>query len=123
MNYYLVCAGSLIALMGLSHSYYGEKKILIPLFLKDGLPPLMGNREMARLIVRFTWHLSTLFMLGIAAILFHYATIPRAEIHDQVLEILRITFSACFLLILFGIRGRYLSWVPFLLISLFLWFG
>src|SRR5262249_7819427 len=76
MNVYFAVAGVMALLLGLAHSILGEI-LLLRRLTNDHLPPiapfslielpklgLMGSADLARLTLRFTWHLPT--VLGAA---------------------------------------------------------
>ena len=69
MNYYLTGAAVLAGLLGLGHSLLGEKTILGPLFTRNDLPKLMGSAEFTKQTLRFTWHVTTALLWGLAGIL------------------------------------------------------
>ena len=64
----LIAAASLAFLIGLAHSYLGERYILIRLFRRE-LPRLFGSDDFTKQTLRFVWHLTTVSWWGLAAIL------------------------------------------------------
>ncbi len=104
-----------IVLVGIAHSYLGEKYILIRLFRKNDLPKLLGGTEFTQNTLRFAWHLTTLTWLSLALILVYLASgqITKQEIGN----IIGATFLIHFFVALFASRGKHLSWIVFLIIS------
>lgn len=111
----LTIAAILIALTGVAHSYLGERFILIPL-LRRPLPRLFGDDVFTRQTLRFAWHVTTVTWWGIAALL-----LTKAESAKTSLVILSATAFASFLVALIGSRGRHLSWIVFLMVSVLVW--
>jgi len=68
MKVMLLFAGVLSALIGIAHSVLGEKLVLGPLFERGDVPKLLGSTSFARHTLRFTWHLTTVLLLGIGAV-------------------------------------------------------
>ena len=60
----------LLLIIGLIHSYLGEKYLLIRLFRRDNLPKLLGSDWFTKRVLRFAWHLTTLAWWGFSAILY-----------------------------------------------------
>ena len=109
--------GSILLLMiGVAHSYLGERYILIRLFRRADLPTLFGSDEFTKNTLRFAWHLTTVAWWGFAAVLFHLAQSGAGA--SLVGTIIGITFLIHFVVALLGSRGRHLSWVVFLVIAL-----
>lgn len=106
----------LLLIVGIAHSYLGERYILIRLFRREDLPKIFGGNEFTKNTLRFAWHLSTVAWWGFAAILFHLGQ-PGAG-NGLVGNIIGVTFLAHFLVALLGSKGRHLSWVFFLVIGL-----
>jgi hypothetical protein len=121
MNLSFVIAAALLALLGAAHSYLGERYILIRLFRRQDLPAILGSSDFTKRTLRFAWHITTLLVVGLAAILIVLAS-PRGT-PDHTVEIIAATCAACGLVALAGSRGRHLSWVVFLTVAALLWFG
>ncbi len=96
-------------LLGLAHSGLGERYILTRLFRRDNLPKLFGGTEFTSRTLRFAWHLTTIAMWGLAALLWQAST--GALDHDAVLRTIGWTFLASGLLPLIITRGKHLSWI------------
>jgi hypothetical protein len=103
----LTTAAILLALLGLAHSVLGERYILIRLFRRE-LPPLFGSDQFTRRTLRFAWHLTTVAMWGMAALLIQLGDAPTPQ---QLARTLGWTLAIAGLLPLVHTRGRHLSWV------------
>ncbi|MDH3589512.1 MAG: hypothetical protein OEQ74_08920 [Gammaproteobacteria bacterium] len=116
----LIVAAVLIILIGLVHSYLGEKFILIRLF-RQPLPRLFGNDAFTRQTLRFVWHMTTVCWWGFAALLIglEYGYSSKGEI----LLIIGTTFGIGALFPLIATRGKHLSWLVFTAISLICYFA
>ena len=102
--------------MGIAHSYLGEKYILIRLFRKTNLPKLLGGTEFTKNTLRFAWHITTVSWFCLAFILLYLAA---GQFTKQVIgNVIGLTFVVHFLVALIASRGKHLSWIVFLLISL-----
>ncbi len=69
MNLFFLTAAILTFLLGLAHSILGERFLLIPLFRFGEVPRLFGSRTFAKRVFRFAWHLTTILMWGLAALI------------------------------------------------------
>lgn len=110
----LIVAAVLIILIGLVHSYLGERYILIRLF-RQPLPPLFGNDSFTKQTLRFVWHITTVSWWGFAAILIglQYGYASRS----QLLLIVGTTFGIGAFFPLLATRSRHLSWLVFAAIA------
>ncbi|MES2823518.1 MAG: hypothetical protein V4732_07950 [Pseudomonadota bacterium] len=106
----------LLLIIGVAHSYLGERYILVRLFRRKDLPKLFGGDEFTKNTLRFAWHLTTVAWWGFAAILFYLA--QSGEGTHSVGYIIGVTFLIHFVIALLGSKGRHLSWVFFLVIGL-----
>jgi hypothetical protein len=123
MNVLLLIGGLLSALIGIAHSVLGEKLVLGPLFRRGDLPKLLGSTDFARRTLRFTWHLTTVLLLAIGAVIMALSTAPLDPQSIWFLRVLTITFGVCSLLSLISARGKHFSWWVFLIIAVLLWIG
>lgn len=64
-----IAAAFLLFLIGVVHSYLGERYILIRLFRRDNLPKLFGSDWFTKRTLRFAWHLTTIAWWGYGAML------------------------------------------------------
>ncbi len=119
MNGWLLIAALLTVVVGLAHSYLGERYILLRLFRRDDLPHLFGSDVFTKRTLRFAWHVTTIAWWGMAA-LFHVlgGGDPAAG-----LRVLSVTFLITAVVIAFASRGRHLAWPVFIMIAVAGWLG
>jgi len=123
MNVILLVAGLLSALIGIAHSMLGEKLVLRPLFERGEVPKLLGSTAFAHRTLRFTWHLTTVLLLGIGTVVLALSLSPLDSRSAWILQVLAATFALCSLLSLIGARAKHFSWWVFLIIAALLWLG
>jgi len=123
MKVMLLFAGVLSALIGIAHSVLGEKLVLGPLFERGDVPKLLGSTSFARHTLRFTWHLTTVLLLGIGAVVVIFSLSPSYPQSACIIRVLAATFAVCSLLSLIGARAKHFSWWVFLIIAVLLWLG
>jgi hypothetical protein len=119
----LIAAAILSAATGITHSVLGEKLVLGPLFERGDLPKLLGSATFARNTLRFTWHVTTVLLIGIGCAVVVLARLPVDQQTVTVLRVISITFVLSTVVSLIGARGKHFSWWVFLVIALLLWFG
>ncbi len=120
MNIYFSIAAFLFVLLGIVHSYLGERFILIPLFKWGRLPEIFNSEVLTGRTIRFVWHLLTVAWFTLAAILF---TLDIFTPYTAVAKIIILASFASSVITLIETRGRHLSWVVLLAISLLVWLG
>lgn len=123
MNILLLVAGLLSVLIGIAHSVLGEKLLLGPLFERGDVPKLLGSTAFARRTLRFAWHMTTVLLVGIGAVVIVLAFSPLDPRSAWMLQVLAGTFAVCSLLSLIGARAKHFSWWIFLVIAILLWIG
>jgi len=112
----------LLLIIGVIHSYLGEKYLLIRLFRRDNLPKLLGSDWFTKRILRFAWHLTTLAWWGFAAILYVLST-PSANLQSEILIIIAVVFALSGVVSLSFTRGKHLSWLFFFIIAATSYYG
>jgi hypothetical protein len=118
MNLFLAIAALLSATLAFSHSWLGERMILQPVLSMEDLPKLRGSRRGMEKIVRFAWHLTSVYFLAIAAILFY---LSRTAADPSIIKIIIVT-NIVSAVITFSIsRGRHYAWIVFLAIGILSW--
>ena len=117
MQIFLYLAALLAFGIGIVHSYFGEKYVLIRLFRREDLPKLFGSSDFTVKTIRFAWHVTTVAWWGFAAILILMAH-PPLKLQD-VGTVIGCVFIIHFLIALIGSKGKHLSWIVFLLIGSF----
>jgi len=119
----LLVAGWLAALLGLAHSWLGERYVISRLLRRTDLPKLFGSDLFTRRTLRFAWHLTSVAWFGFAATLWVLGS-PHggeADLAGSILGVVARTFALSGLVALVGSRGRHLSWIVFLAIALLVW--
>jgi hypothetical protein len=122
MNTYFFAAALLAFLMGLSHSFMGERYFLVRLFKREPLHHF-GDAVFVNRTTRIAWHLTTIAWWNAAAILMVLAFRELDNTGLIASRIISNIFLLSGILSLAGSRGRHLSWVVFFLISLIAWLG
>jgi hypothetical protein len=112
--YYL--GAILLIAIGVAHSYFGERYILIRLFRKDGLPKLYGSTEYTKNTLRFAWHLTTVAWFGFAFLLIHLSGDSLSK--SVIGNIIGFTFLVHGIVSLAGSKGKHFSWPVFFTIGI-----
>lgn len=115
MNSLLYLAAALLILIGLAHSYLGERYILIRLFKRGNLPELLGGTEFTQRTLRFAWHLTSVAWFGFAALLISLSSETFSR--SSVAWIIGITFVIHGLIALVQSCGKHISWIVFLAVG------
>ncbi len=122
MNLSLAIAGIGAILLGLAHSVIGERMVLRPLVAWSGDAP-DGSQILSmqqRRVLRASWHLVTVFGLGMAALLLS-ASASGSFAHAK--AILAVTFIGAAVYWLMATRGRHPAYIVLLLIAALTAFG
>lgn len=107
----LLLAAALLALgVAGTHSYLGEKYILIRLFRRQDLPKIGGSDWFTKRTLRFAWHITSIAWIGMGAALLWETRIAIAA-----------AFGASGLLALVASRGKHYSWIVFGAIAMLAW--
>jgi hypothetical protein len=117
----LALAAAVTIAIAAAHSWLGERKILGPLLAS---PLALGGARRAafvRLTLRFAWHLTSLLLLGGAAILAALAAAPPDLGALLVLEISGAIFIASAAITLSYSDGRHIGWPLFLIVGILCW--
>jgi len=96
----------------------GERYILIRLFRRDNIPHLLGGDEFTKGTLRFCWHITSIAWFGFAALL-----MSRDSTYSFVLNVISVVFLLSSLFSIYFTKGKHLSWVAFLLVSLLSFFA
>ena len=116
----LLVAAALTALVGVAHSYLGERYILIRLFRRSDLPKLFGGDLFTRRTLRFAWHVTSIAWWGFAVLL-ALAASGDPSVGPGALRAIAFTFLATAAATAIGSRGRHLAWPVFLGIAALAW--
>jgi hypothetical protein len=118
----LIIGTILLLIIGIIHSYLGEKYILIRLFRREDLPKLLGSHWFTKRVLRFAWHLTTLAWWGFAAILYVLST-PNVNVQNEILIIIAVVFALSGIVSFSFTRGKHLSWMFFFIIAATSYYG
>jgi len=115
-------AGGLSVLIGITHSYLGEAKILMPMYAQYKLPVLRGSDRATKNVMRFAWHLTSVAWWGLGAILFVIAS-PAPNPLACILRVVAITFAIHAVVTAGATRFRHYAWIVFTAIAVLAWLG
>ena len=114
-------AAILSFLLGLAHSYLGERYILTRLFRRDNLPAIFGSSAFTTQTLRFAWHLTTVLFWAFAAILWLAGSGGITQ--SGVLRVIGHSCIASGFLPLLITRGKHLSWIVIFVIGAIALYG
>jgi hypothetical protein len=106
-----------------AHSWLGERYLIGRLLRRSDLPRLFGDDAFTKHTLRFAWHLTTVAWLGLAGVMAVLAAAPPHAGLRTLGQVLAATFLVHAVVALVGSRGRHVSWVVFLAISVTIWLG
>jgi len=112
----LLTASILTLIIGLAHSWLGEKKLIQPVIALQDFPALLGSPDIAKSTLRVSWHLLSLCWWGIAGLLSYYA-INNAPAPIPLLSMITGVFGLSGLAALIFSRGKHKSWVIFFIVA------
>lgn len=112
----------LLFIIGIFHSYLGEKYLLIRLFRREDLPKILGSDWFTKRVLRFAWHLTTLAWWGFSAILYVLSS-PNVNVQNDILIIIAVVFVLSGMVSLLFTRGKHLSWLFFFTIAAISYYG
>lgn len=104
----LYAAAAMLVILALGHSILGERFVLRAVLANDQLPPLLGRVEFTRAIIRYAWHIMSIFALGFAAVL---VLVALGSPTPALLAAMGVTFLAAGAFPLIRTRGRHVAWV------------
>jgi hypothetical protein len=117
MSTALLGASALTFLIGLVHSWLGERRLIGPLLDPGSRQGLLARSRFARSVLRFAWHITTIAWWGFGAMLAGLALAPAAHHGKLALAATATTMLATGIVILVAGRGRHLAWPAFLAIA------
>ena len=112
----LEVAAVLCFLIGIIHSYLGERFILIPLFRGDKVPHLFGSAFFPKRTLRFAWHITTLTSWGYGYLLWEIAA-GQENLVQPVLNTVGVVFFLSGAFAFSSTKGKHLSWAVFWVIA------
>ncbi|MEP5153774.1 hypothetical protein [Planktotalea sp.] len=110
--------GGVVSLLvvGFTHSYFGEKLLLAPMFKRRGNGVL--ESDLARFVLRGAWHLTTVMWLLMAVILL-FVGFGDADLAMVVLSVIGIGFAISGVLDAVWSKGKHIGWPMLLAVGLF----
>ena len=130
MNAYFVFAALIAFILGIVHSYMGEKYLVSPILRSEHLiSALSGSVGLKKVALRVCWQFATIAMWGTATTLVFLSALPFSHISLVVARIVSLTFAAYTILVFLtpGLRlihlRRHLAWAAFLAIAVLSWLG
>lgn len=125
MNTYFIAAAALASVVGLAHSVLGEVMIFRRLRKPGRVIPSEGGALLLGSNVRIlwaSWHVLTVFGLGMAAMLMRLSRVHRDG--DAFIEgSIAASMLAGAALVLIGTKGRHPGWVGLLGVAVLVWLG
>ncbi len=103
---FLHTSAALLVLTAIVHSAFGERFLLRPLFRK---PHGVVASRLARFVLRFAWHLTSLSWFALAIILLALQWQPSLAMNVALLTT-GIAFTVAGLFDAMGSRGRHIGW-------------
>jgi hypothetical protein len=114
-RFFLIAAAVATLVTAFTHSYFGERRLIGPLVRSNAG---IMSRALAKQVVRFAWHLTTLLWLGQALLLLRAAN--AAPPLDRALVIgIGAMYLAAGLFDAVFTRGRHIGWPMLTAIGLF----
>ena len=113
-NSVLILAGVLSILLGLIHSFLGERMIFMPLRTDKGGTPLHKYRG----ILWATWHLVTLFGACLGLYLIQLAGV---DIPGRLTIYIGCVMLVGTILVIVGTKGKHPGWIILLAIAVLTW--
>ncbi len=113
----LMFAAALTIIVGIVHSWLGERRLITPLLAPGHRHSLLASSAYARHVLRGAWHFTTLILWGIAAILVILALSPLAAPARTIVATISILFAISGVFSLTLSRGRHVAWPLFFAIS------
>jgi hypothetical protein len=126
INAYYTAAAILAIVVALVHSILGEMMIFRQLRKPGRVIPTDGGERLTWPNVRIlwaSWHVLTVFGVGMAAMLLRLASSPRTAEHDFIAQVIAVSMLGGSLLVLVGTRGRHPGWIGLLGVAALVWLG
>jgi len=112
----IVASIAALVATSLVHSLGGEIYLLRPLFKHRGNRVL--EHPLARMVLRFAWHLTSICWIVLAVILYALA-FDEPHLRTVILGSVSLSFTGAGLFDLIASRGRHIGWPLLLLTGLF----
>jgi hypothetical protein len=106
----LGAAAAFAVITGVAHSFLGERRIIGPLLESPSPAPAILKNEMARRVLRFAWHITTLSWIAQAIILAIVLMLPQEALARSIVLVIGVSFLMMALASIFISRGRHVGW-------------
>lgn len=119
-------AAILAIVVALVHSILGEVMIFRRMRKPGRVVPSDGGERLTGPNVRIlwaSWHVLTVFGVGMAAMLLRLASSARTAEHDFIAQAIAMSMLGGSLLVLVGTRGRHPGWIGLLGVAGLVWLG
>lgn len=103
-------AAILCVLIGIVHSYLGERFILTRLFRRGSIPHLFGSDHFTKGTLRFVWHITTFLCWGFGYLLWQIST-GNENLRGVTLNTISVVFLVSGLFAFGFTKGKHLSWI------------
>jgi hypothetical protein len=120
MNTLFLIVAIVLFMLGIAHSVFGEKLLLIPI-AKEKSVILFKQKPYMIGVMRFAWHITSVAWCGMALVIFDFAKVERPLIFS--VNALAGTFALTGVIILAFSKGLHPAWFFFLAIAGCLWAG
>jgi hypothetical protein len=120
MNVAFLIVAVVLFMLGIAHSAFGEKLLLIPM-AKEKSVDLFKQKPYMVSVMRFAWHITSIAWWGMALIVLDFAQIGDPSIFS--VYALAGTFALTGIIILAFSKGLHPAWFFFLAIAACLWVG
>lgn len=117
INSALVMAAVLAIVLGVVHSWLGERRLIGPLLAPDTREGVLARSAFSRSVLRFAWHITSVAWWGMGAVLALLATMPLDAQGKLAVAAIAVTFLITGIVILITSRGRHLAWPVFVAIA------
>jgi hypothetical protein len=118
MHSLFIIVAVVLFLLGIAHSVFGEKLLLLPMAREKSVN-LFKEKPYMISVMRFAWHITSIAWWGMALIIMYFAMIENCP--PFCVHALAGTFAATGIIIIVFSRGLHPAWFFFLAIAGCLW--
>jgi hypothetical protein len=106
----LYAAALLATVTALTHSILGERRLIGPILGETAPGPVILKGSLARKILRFAWHVTSLAWIAQAAVLVIIATLPPDTQGPPIVVVTGLSFLLMAVVSIAISRGRHVGW-------------
>lgn len=118
MNITFLAVAIVLFILGIAHSIFGEKLLLMPM-AKEKSVDLFKQKPYMKSVMRFAWHITSIAWWGMAFIVLDFAKEGNPSFFS--IYALTGTFALTGIIILAFSKGLHPAWFFFLAIAAGLW--